>query len=257
MSRLDAPADIILDAIVRTIVEHFHPLRIVLFGSHARGGATEESDYDLMIEVEDGNRAEIELAVGEHLFELDFDVDAVVTTPKAYAADRDDVGLLAYQIEREGKLLYARDGVSAAAPPSPRGVREPRPSRPQSVAMWVRRAENDFIGVGRMLGGSDPIADAVCFHAHQTAEKYLKAVIVRTGHAPPRTHRLGKLLKRCPPRLLRNKSVRHACAVLLVLYRYSRYVESREPTVDEARTALEAAGVVREAGRTLLGLLPA
>lgn len=38
------------------IVAQFHPERIVLFGSHARGQATEDSDVDLLVEVESDPR---------------------------------------------------------------------------------------------------------------------------------------------------------------------------------------------------------
>ena len=41
---------------VRRIVERFHPEKIILFGSHARGDAGPDSDVDLMVvfsEVED------------------------------------------------------------------------------------------------------------------------------------------------------------------------------------------------------------
>jgi predicted nucleotidyltransferase len=31
---------------VDTIVEHFHPAKIILFGSHARGSAGHDSDVD-------------------------------------------------------------------------------------------------------------------------------------------------------------------------------------------------------------------
>jgi uncharacterized protein len=37
------------DEMVRRIAEDFKPQRIILFGSHARGEATEDSDYDLLI----------------------------------------------------------------------------------------------------------------------------------------------------------------------------------------------------------------
>lgn len=39
----------ILDEMVRRIVERFRPQRIILFGSRARGDATADSDYDLLI----------------------------------------------------------------------------------------------------------------------------------------------------------------------------------------------------------------
>ena len=40
-----------IDEMARKIAERFHPERIILFGSYARGKATEESDLDLYIEL--------------------------------------------------------------------------------------------------------------------------------------------------------------------------------------------------------------
>jgi predicted nucleotidyltransferase len=34
---------------VRTIVDHYDPQRVILFGSYARGTATEDSDVDLLV----------------------------------------------------------------------------------------------------------------------------------------------------------------------------------------------------------------
>jgi predicted nucleotidyltransferase len=38
-----------VEPIVKLIVESYHPQRVILFGSQARGNATSESDYDLLI----------------------------------------------------------------------------------------------------------------------------------------------------------------------------------------------------------------
>ncbi len=43
-----------LTAMSARIVETVHPERIILFGSHARGDANEDSDIDLLVVVDDG-----------------------------------------------------------------------------------------------------------------------------------------------------------------------------------------------------------
>ena len=46
-----------IDAMVRTIVEHITPEKVILFGSHARGNPRPDSDVDLMVVVkEPGNQ---------------------------------------------------------------------------------------------------------------------------------------------------------------------------------------------------------
>lgn len=54
----------IVQTIVKRIVERFQPLRIVLFGSHARGEAGKWSDVDLLVvlpEVADKRKATVEI----------------------------------------------------------------------------------------------------------------------------------------------------------------------------------------------------
>ena len=43
-----------LDLIVQRIMDVFHPLRIILFGSAARGEAGQDSDIDLLVVMPDG-----------------------------------------------------------------------------------------------------------------------------------------------------------------------------------------------------------
>jgi HEPN domain-containing protein len=48
------------------------------------------------------------------------------------------------------------------------------------VAEWVEKAEGDFHSAERELRArKDTNYDAVCFHAQQCAEKYLKAFLVQ------------------------------------------------------------------------------
>lgn len=43
-----------IEKIVSTIAAHYRPEKIILFGSYARGNATEESDLDLLVIKETG-----------------------------------------------------------------------------------------------------------------------------------------------------------------------------------------------------------
>lgn len=98
-----------LAAVTRTIVERFHPKRIMLFGSYARGDADEESDLDLFVEMETGRRPperaiEIASAFGLHPWPMDI----FVYTPEEVEQLREKSGTLLEEIEREGKVLYER-----------------------------------------------------------------------------------------------------------------------------------------------------
>lgn len=60
---------------------------------------------------------------------------------------------------------------------------------------WVTKAEGDFATAGRELGVSNnPNYDAICFHAQQCAEKYLKARLQESGIPFGKTHDLSTLL---------------------------------------------------------------
>ena len=59
---------------------------------------------------------------------------------------------------------------------------------------WVAKAEGDFATAERELSVIErPNYDAVCFHAQQCAEKYLKAVLIACGVTPPKIHDLAEL----------------------------------------------------------------
>ena len=66
------------------------------------------------------------------------------------------------------------------------------------LAEWVSKAEGDYDTAQRELKvRRKPNYDAVCFHAQQSAEKYLKAFLVLREIEPPRIHNLIELLKLC------------------------------------------------------------
>jgi predicted nucleotidyltransferase len=99
----------LLQQITRTIVDRFHPRRVILFGSHARGEAKADSDLDLFVEMETPARPpdraiEISSAFGLRPWSLDI----VVYTPEEVARLRGINGTLLSLIEGEGKVLYER-----------------------------------------------------------------------------------------------------------------------------------------------------
>jgi uncharacterized protein len=91
----------------KRIVEQLQPLRVILFGSHARGTAGAESDVDLLVvlpEVSDKRYTTIE--VRRALADLPVAKDIIVTTPDEIARRGDMVGSVLRPALREGKTLY-------------------------------------------------------------------------------------------------------------------------------------------------------
>ena len=59
---------------------------------------------------------------------------------------------------------------------------------------WVKKAENDFETALALMRRKKVLADSVCFHCQQCAEKYLKARLEEAGRHVPRTHDCEALL---------------------------------------------------------------
>jgi len=98
-----------LQGITQQIVEHFHPRRVVLFGSHAREEAGSQSDLDLFIEMETDRRPPERAADVAALFGLrPWSLDVVVYTSDEVERLRGRRGTLLARIEQEGRVLYER-----------------------------------------------------------------------------------------------------------------------------------------------------
>ncbi len=97
----------LLDHVTKTIVERFHPKRIVVFGSHARGEARPDSDLDLFIEMDTPSRPPDRAIEVSRVFGLrSWPMDIVVYTPEEVERLRHVNGTLLSVIEKEGKVLY-------------------------------------------------------------------------------------------------------------------------------------------------------
>ncbi len=118
---------------------------------------------------------------------------------------------------------------------------------------WANRAEEDFELARSSLQRKKPFTASACFHAQQCAEKYMKALLISKGADFPKTHDLLMLNNLCSNAgifLEINPKYLNTLTDYAVRTRYP----GEEPTLDEAREALEHAKLVRSLARDILGL---
>lgn len=235
------PHDPKLETLVESIVDRVRPELVLLFGSRATGGAREDSDYDLLVVVHDGeDPEEIRAASNEIRSRLNLPVDVLASTVSQYARRQHDPGFLEWLVSREGKVMYT----SGLIPQRSAAVDRVRERPREGMDHWIARAEGDWRAARASGEAEDPPWASIAFLSHACIEKLLKATIVMAGRYPPRTHALPELLCAMSsggddPDLV------EACDVLHALYPKSRYHPYPMPTADEGRRALAAAEKAR------------
>ncbi len=99
----------IIKHVADTIVAHFDPERIILFGSQARGDAGPDSDLDIFVEMDTELRPPQRIvAIGSTFGIYDWPMDIVAYTPEEVERRRQVKWSLVNTIETEGKVLYER-----------------------------------------------------------------------------------------------------------------------------------------------------
>ncbi|MEN6423872.1 MAG: nucleotidyltransferase domain-containing protein [Phycisphaerales bacterium] len=100
-------SDEVLNEVKQRLVDGFHPEKIILFGSQARGTADDRSDVDILVvcEVPDGRRS-LTLAMDRALWGLRLARDLVVLTPEEYERDRHIPGTIARYASLGGRVFY-------------------------------------------------------------------------------------------------------------------------------------------------------
>lgn len=120
---------------------------------------------------------------------------------------------------------------------------------------WVQKAEGDYTVAQLLSSAGAPVHDAVCFHAQQCIEKYLKAWLQEAGVAFRRTHDLEELLDLIVPTIPAWDSWRPDFIALnthAVEFRYP----GRSASPQQAQDALTMCVQVRQTIRSSLGLPP-
>ncbi|NOT01307.1 MAG: nucleotidyltransferase domain-containing protein [Phycisphaerales bacterium] len=93
----------------RRIGRHFRPLRVILFGSYARGDVTEDSDVDLLVVLPFTGKSVYQSVKIRMQLEPAFPVDILVRTPE-HVQQRLEMGdPFMKEVLREGRVLYEAD----------------------------------------------------------------------------------------------------------------------------------------------------
>jgi predicted nucleotidyltransferase len=99
-----------VQAAVDRLVEAFDPLRIVVFGSYARGETTPHSDLDLLVvlpEVE--HKRDAAVAMRRVLSDLPVSKDVVVATPEEIEVRRNSTWHIIARALDDGVTVYSRE----------------------------------------------------------------------------------------------------------------------------------------------------
>lgn len=93
---------------VERVVAEVQPLRIILFGSRAKGNARPDSDIDLLVVMPDGTPRR---PTAQRLYRVisppGVGVDYLVTTPAVLTRHAENIGLVYKEILRTGQEVYA------------------------------------------------------------------------------------------------------------------------------------------------------
>jgi predicted nucleotidyltransferase len=102
------PDRAVIERLVQRIVEVAHPLRVLLFGSAARGEFHPDSDVDLLVVMPEGvHRRRTAQQIYLEVRGVGIAFDLLVATPSDLEKHKDNIGLIYRTILKEGKEVYA------------------------------------------------------------------------------------------------------------------------------------------------------
>jgi predicted nucleotidyltransferase len=92
--------------VAQQVVEHFHPQKVILFGSYAYGQPTKDSDVDLLVVIDTDEPPLHVAAKIAATIEHPFPLDIVVRTSVEFAAAVQRKGVFATEVATKGITLY-------------------------------------------------------------------------------------------------------------------------------------------------------
>lgn len=96
-----------VDRLIQRIVEAVHPLKIIVFGSAARGDSKPASDIDLLVVMPEGvHRRRVAQDLYRRIRGIGVPFDLLVATPSDLEKHKDNIGLIYRTVLLEGKEVY-------------------------------------------------------------------------------------------------------------------------------------------------------
>src|SRR5438045_67375 len=101
--------DALIDEVLQRLIRSFDPIKIILFGSRARGDAGPDSDLDLLIVMPDGtDRHRVAVAMRREVADILLPMDLVVTTPQQVRDRGHIMSSVLHPALAEGTVLHER-----------------------------------------------------------------------------------------------------------------------------------------------------
>ena len=95
-----------INRFVKEVAQEFAPQKIVLFGSYAKGGATDDSDVDLMVIMSHKKRNVEQALEIDQRIQRSFPLDLIVKTPAEVKSRLAQKDIFINSVVNEGKVLY-------------------------------------------------------------------------------------------------------------------------------------------------------
>ena len=106
--------DTLVERVTNKIAETIHPDKIILFGSRAKGTATEESDLDLVVVYSrPKSKRQIEVEIDSLFMPRDFSMDVIVTDPEYLEKFKHIANTLAREVAEDAASLSPKFKISS------------------------------------------------------------------------------------------------------------------------------------------------
>ena len=111
---------------------------------------------------------------------------------------------------------------------------------------WVNYSEKDYIAAQFLMTAANPPIEIICYHCQQSAEKLLKAFLIKNDIIPSRTHDLNLLVNECVKIENTISILKKECNRLNDFGVNTRYPNNMDLELEDAKIALKDAEKIKE-----------